>query len=403
MRSTFTWLDYSEHERRKMVDVIEAFGEQGTRDELGIGTIRDGFADLLFPGTGTVQTRARYFLFIPWIYRAAEEGRIESARIAEWARTREIALVNGLEKGGETLDVIGRVARETLRRLPSNIYWQGLGAWGIRLFNGSQDQYHRSVDRWRTTRGRMLRSEDGDVVSGSAGLNWHSGLPPVPEGFPDDASFLLDRKEAKYLQERVLTHAPRSLLAHLISRRTSPSDSPFCWADAGYGDFPSLNKEQVDHARCFSETIHGAALLYNLMLSQLGRNDELIHHYDEQFRQWADLVNARGAALRGWNQERFWQILDTAGARVPSRTVRFTKDWVILVLTAPSPAKLAAHAGARQLIKERERALKKSLARLENARALELWTGAAGAGRLDFRWGVTHQIVTDIMEGLKHA
>jgi len=141
MRSTFTWLDYSEHERRKMVDVIEAFAEQGTRDELGIGTIRDGFADLLFPGTGTVQTRAKYFLFIPWIYREAEDRRIESARIADWARRREIALVNGLEKGGETLDVIGRVARESLRRLPSNIYWQGLGVWGIRLFEGSQDQY----------------------------------------------------------------------------------------------------------------------------------------------------------------------------------------------------------------------------------------------------------------------
>jgi hypothetical protein len=33
--STFTWLDYSEHERRKMLDVIELFGERTTRDELG--------------------------------------------------------------------------------------------------------------------------------------------------------------------------------------------------------------------------------------------------------------------------------------------------------------------------------------------------------------------------------
>ena len=35
MPSTFTWLDYSEHERRKMLDVIELFGEKTTRDELG--------------------------------------------------------------------------------------------------------------------------------------------------------------------------------------------------------------------------------------------------------------------------------------------------------------------------------------------------------------------------------
>ena len=67
MTSSFTWLDYSEQERRKILDVVDLFKEQNTRDELGIGAIRDALADQLFPGTGTVQTRARYFLFIPWI------------------------------------------------------------------------------------------------------------------------------------------------------------------------------------------------------------------------------------------------------------------------------------------------------------------------------------------------
>ena len=56
--TSFTWLDYSEHERRQAMDVIDLFGEDETRDELGLGTIRDGFADLLFPGTSTIQTRA---------------------------------------------------------------------------------------------------------------------------------------------------------------------------------------------------------------------------------------------------------------------------------------------------------------------------------------------------------
>lgn len=41
--------------------------EPGTLDELGIGSIRDTFSDELFPGTSTIQTRARYFLFVPWI------------------------------------------------------------------------------------------------------------------------------------------------------------------------------------------------------------------------------------------------------------------------------------------------------------------------------------------------
>ncbi len=61
--SSFTWLDYSEHERRQMLDVIHLFDEKTTRDELGIGVVRDAFADMFFPGTSTIQTRARYFLF----------------------------------------------------------------------------------------------------------------------------------------------------------------------------------------------------------------------------------------------------------------------------------------------------------------------------------------------------
>ncbi len=41
MPSSFAWLDSSESERRKALDVIQAFGDKGTLDELGIGTTRD--------------------------------------------------------------------------------------------------------------------------------------------------------------------------------------------------------------------------------------------------------------------------------------------------------------------------------------------------------------------------
>ena len=100
MRSTFTWLDYSEHDRRRMADVISSSGEQDTRDELGVGSIRDGFADTLFPGTSTIQTRARYFLFVPWIYRDLERKKTESARMAQKARGRETSLIDALAKSG---------------------------------------------------------------------------------------------------------------------------------------------------------------------------------------------------------------------------------------------------------------------------------------------------------------
>ena len=91
--SVFVWLDYSERERRKMLDVVDAFREHDTRDELGVGSVRDAFADMLFPGTSTIMTRARYFLLVPWAYQRLERLRVRSAEIAARARQAELNLV----------------------------------------------------------------------------------------------------------------------------------------------------------------------------------------------------------------------------------------------------------------------------------------------------------------------
>src|SRR5438445_7286289 len=124
MATVFKWLDYSDHERRKALEVIDLFQEQDTRDELGIGAIRDSFADLLFPGTSTIQTRARYFLFAPWIYLILESRQTPSASIGLKARALETKLITCLSYSEDTSGVIGERAKETLQRLPSSIYWQ---------------------------------------------------------------------------------------------------------------------------------------------------------------------------------------------------------------------------------------------------------------------------------------
>jgi hypothetical protein len=49
--STLTWLDFSDAERRRALQVVELLGRPETRDELGLGAIRDAFANALFPIT----------------------------------------------------------------------------------------------------------------------------------------------------------------------------------------------------------------------------------------------------------------------------------------------------------------------------------------------------------------
>lgn len=63
------WIDFSKEDRQKAFDVINLLSEQGAVDELGIGVIRDAFANYFFPGTSTIQTRAKYFLIVPYMLR----------------------------------------------------------------------------------------------------------------------------------------------------------------------------------------------------------------------------------------------------------------------------------------------------------------------------------------------
>lgn len=392
MPSSFTWLDYSEQYRRQMLDVIDLFREQETRDELGIGTVRDAFADAFFPGTSTIQTRARYFLFVPWVYRELETKRVSSDKVRDRARKAEVATIFALLKADDTSGLLGKQAKEALQRLPSSVYWQGLRVWGICLFPGSIDQYHRSLDAY-------YRRADRADAELPAAPNWHGGLPHAPTGFPEGATFDLTTEEAEYLRDRVLARVPKSLLAFLIDADGAEAEVDFPWEHPLHAEFPSPLQELLKHARNFSESIHGAAYLYNLMLAEQRKAEELVDEYTGLLDEWWDEIDARGAALQDWDRSRFWQLVASAGARVSPQTRMFIDGWLGLTLkgdrtSTTSPA-------ARRLVGNRERALKRKLSRLDNPRALELWSGAAGTGALDYRWGPTRVILRDIRQGLE--
>lgn len=403
MTSTFTWLDYSEDERRQMLDVIDSFGEQETRDELGLGSVRDAFADLMFPGTSTIQTRAKYFLFVPWIYRRLEERRTPSSKVAVRARKMEIELAAELDRVGGA-GVIGRVAKEKLQRLPSAIYWQGLLRWGIRLFPGSIDEYHRSLDRFYAAiqAKRSSRHEyDGESTDEADLHNWHPGLPPPAEKFPANESMSLRFDEAEYLRERILTNCSQSVLAHLLKLRINGSSSPFIWDLAD--QLPPHLHVQVRHGQNFSETIHGAQLLYNLMIAELRSWDSAAEKYRSELSLWWQRVSARVNELRSWDRQDFWQTVRRSNPRVSPRAQQFIRSWIDLVVGANELSTVLEGAESRQLVEHREVQLKRKLSRLHNDRARERWNGAAGAAQLDLRWTSARSIVNDILEGLEEA
>jgi hypothetical protein len=79
----------------------------------------------------------------------------------------------------------------------------------------------------------------------------------------------------------------------------------------------------------------------------------------------------------------------------------FVDQWLELALTPSFLQVITNDASARDLIRHRERFLKRGQARLENRRALDLWNGSAGTGRLDFRWRIARVQIQDIHDGLQ--
>lgn len=404
MPSTFTWLDYSENERRKMLDVIELFGERTTRDELGLGGVRDAFADMLFPGTSTIQTRAKYFLFVPWIYLALEAKRVSSAAIDVRLRKAESELMRILADSGDTSGLIGRRAKENVRRLPSSVYWQGMAVWGIRVFPGSQEEYHRSLDVFyaRHRVRRSARNEyEGEGVAEPDLHNWHTGLPTPPDGFPENASFDLRKREAEYLRERVLTTCPESLLAYLLRERVPVGDYGFAWEIEA--SLPASLREWLMHGRNFSEVMLGAQLLYNLMIAEQRAWQEKIDEYLALLHEWWEVVQERADELASWDRAVFWRMVFRSNPRVSVRAKAFIDRWVGIVRDAGTLTGVSESIVARELIHLRESQLKGGLSRLRSGRARELWSGAAGAGQMDLRWRSSQRIITDILAGLEES
>jgi hypothetical protein len=370
-----------------VLDVIDRFADRDTRDELGLGAIRDGFADLLFPGTSTIQTRAAYFLLVPWIYRRLEERWAGQVGIGARARQDEISLINALIDGDDTDGVIGKEARESLIRLPSDVYWQGTATWGIRTFPGSRELLHRRLERGRIAGlAALLEGESADTASGA----WHGNLPPAPDDFPARASLRLRPDDGRYLAERILACRPGSLLALLVREGRISSDVDAPWEHPLLTTLPQDVQELVEQARRFSGAMNGAALLYNLMLAQRSGNVELSDDYASRITEWA-----AGLALGIWDLSTLWEAVAATPAKVDPPTRTYVTAWIAGLLEG-DPVSIARDEKARQLVSNRERAVKGAQARLHNQRALELWGGAAGTEPLTYRWRTAQVFLRDV-------
>jgi hypothetical protein len=383
MGSWFGWLDHCEQDRRRMLDVIDLFRQKDSVDEMGLGSVRDTIANLLSPGTSTIQTRARYFFFIPWMYRDLERRKHDGERMAGAARDFEVKLSAALTRSDDPQGTFGREAGARIKRLPSSVYWAGLKRLGFRYFDGAQQRYHRLAQR------------RGDIA------NWNPYLPDPPSELPAVASHRLTRAEGMFFADQLQQHAQGSLFQFIVDARNPGNEAHGPWDHPLFGSMPAELQYWLTEARNYAELMHGAALLYNLLLSRKAGFDEKAASYTERMQDWSDLMQQRASELRSWNRAAFWELIRRHNARLPPPTRAFSESWITMVLGRADPAGLRDDADAQQLVAGRERALKGGRARLFSQPHLESWGGESGASMLDFRWLITRSLAREIIAGLE--
>ncbi|WP_020146737.1 DUF6361 family protein [Thioalkalivibrio sp. ALJ15] len=405
LQSRIAWLDHDAEARDRSMRVLAMFGERDTRDELGLGAVRDNLADLLFPGTSTIQTRLRYMLLVAWVYQQVESelalGALGSEKVPARAADLEFRIVDVLREADDRAGVFGIGSGRTLQRLPSSVYWAGLASWGIREVPLSQERYHRSVAGLveRRREGVARAGEGESDESGSEYRTWHAGLPEAPERFPADVSLALDRAEGAFIRDRVRECHPTSLLAHLFER-CAPADVEYPWEHPDRAGFSDRQQALLDQAEKLAVLAQGAFLLYNLALSERREREDWVEHYEQRMDDWTE--SARALPLAEWNLDDLFALTEVGTLRVQQRARDFLRDWRERVLACGSDgARLRADEAARDLVRRRESLLKKARSRFTNPQALTQWSGQSGASRYNYRWPTVSRFHRDLYAALQ--
>lgn len=399
--SSLGWLDLDEAASERVSTLLRSLEEPGTLDELGLGTVRDAFSEMLSPGTSTVQTRLRYFIFLPWIFRRLEEQRVAPAEFARRLREDEARLIDCLRHLGSNQGVIGYTAGRELKRMPSVAYWGGLGVWGLRRLPLSITDYGQRA----AALGRQRPERDDDRNATTAAASMWAPIPPAPDDFlHSEVDFVLRRDEAQILVDSIRRHCSGTLLATLCGMPAVAADAAFPW-DIPTDGLPARLLEELRHARCFSELTLGPQLVYNVLLARKAKQefrwetDELEEGQLDRLTKWARLIDGRHEELHSWVEDfpAFWQVV--GGHRIGGATQDFV-DFVVR-RAVEDPAGFVEDSAVHGRIRRREVQLKGKRARLAHRSALENWGQAASGGQFTYRWGITRSYLADIASALE--
>lgn len=399
------WVDFSKEHRKRVLNVLSLLTQKGAVDELGIGVIRDRLADILFPGTSTIHTRAKYFFIVPWIMSDLEKQNLKPDLYLAKLVDAENKMINVLKtSGGE--GIIGEISGERLKRKPSEIYWNALQTYGIfRHYGLNMSKYTQiagQLNEEKISKKMLLKSDDGAPIDdrdafgmSKLGPSWNIIEPPV--NWQTNLDINLRLKEAQFLKEKIITSpgSRNSLWANILKDYSEKAKDVSEFMQLAPFVKHMSEKIQTDYklALDFSRLINGAHIRFNVIFFRNAEDKNQQAKYEKLWQVWVREMHEFN--FSGWDTKAFLYRLNVQqdGTKV------FVTRWV-------DYAKNAGRAGLAELdsfITRREEMIKgRERSKLYRAKELaSADTKSMGIiGHLQYRWPNARRILRDIIEGL---
>lgn len=408
------FINFSNEELARKNKVLQMVKDQTALDELGLGRIRDAFANLMFPGMSTLQRKAKYFVVMPSLFYQACQKHYEKLRdvrgqIVKWEIQLTEMLVKGAGydrqkikgiTGSSVLESAKKDSSKFVKYDPAYIYVNGLRTFGI--IKSNTDIYRLIFERSKELEIKRpkFKASDAEEISDSDdtfGLTQLFSTSGEVYDFErgEMLSTELTLKEALFLKNRILLshQTTNSLLAYIL-RNKIPIDPLFdnlgsLW-DGLPKDFEKL-RLQYDMARRFSYLAYVINLRYNHIMAiynEENKNSEEDSQAEKIENQIIDFIKAHNEDLK---QSAVYEMIDYIKGKVLEPTViEFTRRASELI-EQKEWEKLDA------LIIKREKTIKPG----RNKLRIQKYKGEMRSmpALLSFRWNeIVYSVIKDIRE-----
>jgi len=398
------WVDYSEDERGTIKELLKMLGDTWSLDELGVGVVRDRISDLLYPGTSVLQTRAKYYILIPELFKKAMNSRLKSgSEVRHLINSDQDKIAQNLrftpdeETGKKQRGIIGGRSAQPVKMKPTRIYWSALRTTEILCYpNMSFDDACNAVASYnRKMQNVEIKTESADDGGDDADANRNSLIlfnapcNQTIDDFMNHATLDLTKQEAIYLCEQFL-RVPvmkNTLMSYCLSAKRSFKG--IALEDIPDTDMPEELKHNLQLAVEFADFVYGAYIVYNHLFFENGgeyatpeNKEGILQNYKDWKAEYKGLPH-REEIIRLVQGHEYYKISLRS----------FLSDFEAAVMEnkfdEPSEKE-------RQIIQARERFCKRQNAKI--GRDFEY--SPIQTVPMNYRHGTAQTIIEDILKGL---